>query len=177
MSLKVVMGPMFSGKSTYALSYIRRQKAIGKTICVIKPDIDNRYTDDEELVTHDNERVPCMTWPTHVALCRFQHLNYDCYVIEEAQFFTHLHHFCEELLLKYNKHILVVGLDACAQQKKFGEILDIIPFATSVIKLNAMCSVCRDGTYAPYTKKLVNSTEQVDVGGSEKYIAVCLRHL
>jgi thymidine kinase len=117
-----------------------------------------------------------MVWNTTTPLCQLQELNYDCYVIEEAQFFNHLHHFCQELL-KRKKHILVVGLDGCAQQKKFGEILDIIPLATTVVKLNALCSVCCDGTPAPYTKKLIQSVEQVDVGGSEKYIAVCLRHL
>ena len=32
MSLEIVFGPMFSGKTTYALSYIRRQQAIGKKV-------------------------------------------------------------------------------------------------------------------------------------------------
>ena len=81
------------------------------------------------------------------------------------------------------KNILVVGLDGCAQQKKFGEILDVIPLATSVTKLTALCSVCCDGTPAPFTKKVKlnwggeECSLQVDVGGAEKYVAVCLRHL
>lgn len=181
MTLEVVLGPMFSGKSSYALSYVRRQRAIGKKVLVIKPDIDNRYTNEDCLITHDKEKIPCMMWKTDKPLCQISNINYDCFVIEEAQFFNHLHHFCHELIFHQNKNVLVVGLDGCAQQKKFGEILDIIPMATSVTKLTALCSLCCDGTPAPYTRKVVENwgceEVQVDVGGPEKYLAVCLKHL
>ena len=178
MSLEVVIGPMFSGKSSYALSYVRRQRAIGKTVLVIKPNIDNRYGNEHAVVTHNNERIPCTMWNVKDPLCGISMINYDCFVVEEAQFFTHLQHFCSHLLFEKAKHILVVGLDGCAQQKKFGEILDLIPMATSVKKLTALCSECKDGTPAAYTKKLKERGDiQVDVGGAEKYVAVCLRHL
>jgi len=178
MSLEVVMGPMFSGKSSYALSYVRRQRAIGKKVLVIKPDIDNRYTDENYLVTHDKEKIPCMLWHTNRPLTHISDIDYDCFVIEEAQFFNHLYQFCKELVIEKHKNILIVGLDGCSQQKRFGEILDVIPMATSVTKLTALCSECHDGTPAPFTKKLGGSEQnQVDVGGAEKYVAVCLRHL
>jgi thymidine kinase len=181
MSLEVVMGPMFSGKTSYALSYVRRQRAIGKRVVVIKPDIDNRYTQNELIVSHDQDKLECMLWNTKEPLCQIKLEtigNYDCFVLEEAQFFNHLHHFCTELLIQFRKNILVVGLDGCAQQKKFGEILDIIPLATSVTKLAALCQLCKDGTPAPYTStKYEANDEQVSVGGAEKYIAVCLNHL
>lgn len=180
MSLEIVIGPMFSGKSSYALSYVRRQRAIGKRVLVIKPDIDNRYSNENFMVTHDNDKIPCMMWDTKRPLCELTDTNYDCFVIEEGQFFSHLYHFCYQLVFHGEKHVLVVGLDGCSQQKKFGEILDLIPMATSVTKLTSLCSICRDGTPAPYTKKLDwcgEDIEQVDVGGAEKYIAVCLSHL
>lgn len=177
MSLEVVIGPMFSGKSSYALSYVRRQRAIGKRVLVIKPNIDNRYTNEACIVTHNNERIPCNMWDINTPLCTICDINYDCFVVEEAQFFKHLQHFCSHLLINEKKHLLIVGLDGDAQQKKFGEILDLIPIATSVTKLSALCSQCKDGTPAPYTKKLNNQNAQVDVGGAEKYAAVCLNHL
>jgi len=177
MSLEVVIGPMFSGKTSYALSYVRRQRAIGKQVLVIKPNIDNRYSSEASIVTHNNERIPCIMWDSNISLCKMSDINYDCFVIEEAQFFTHLHDFCSKLLIVEHKHILVVGLDGCAQQKKFGEVLDIIPLATSLTKLAALCLECKNGTPAPYTKKLEEGGTQVDVGGAEKYVAVCLRHL
>jgi len=178
MSLEVVIGPMFSGKSSYALSYVRRQRAIGKTVLVVKPNIDNRYSSDPVVVTHNNEKIPCMMWNVNDPLCGISDINYDCFVIEEAQFFRNLEDFCNDLLISKRKHILVVGLDGCAQQKKFGEILDIIPISTCVTKLSALCCECKDGTPASYTKKLEEFGDiQVDVGGAEKYVAVCLRHL
>ena len=177
MSLEVVIGPMFSGKSSYALSYVRRQRVIGKRVLVIKPNIDNRYSNEPIIVTHNNETIPCMMWDIQKPICQLSDINYDCFVIEEAQFFKHLNHFCHDLLVFKHKHLLVVGLDGCANQNKFGEILDVIPLSTSVIKLTALCSECKDGTPAPYTKKLEEGGSQVDVGGAEKYLAVCLRHL
>lgn len=172
---------MFSGKSSYALAYVRRQRAIGKRVIVIKPNIDNRYTNESIMVTHDGDSVKCLNWHTDVPLCGFAQGNaYDCIVIEEAQFFTHLNHACYGFVFELKKDVLVVGLDGDANRNKFGEVLDCIPYATTVTKLHSFCSVCRDGTPAPFTKKIdlqVENTQQVDVGGAEKYVAVCLKHL
>ena len=133
------------------------------------------------MVTHDGENIECMMWNTETPISKLELgviVQYECFVIEEAQFFANLKNLCYSLLFFHKKNILVVGLDGCAEQKKFGEILDVIPFSTSVIKLTALCCFCKDGTLAPYTKKLgTRSEEQVDVGGAEKYVAVCLRHL
>jgi len=178
MSLEIVVGPMFSGKSSYALFYIRRQRAIGKKILVIKPDIDNRYSNEHALITHNNERIPCITWPVDQELDLTHEMrNVDCIVFEEAQFFRGLSKVVTYVLRAYKKDILVVGLDGDARQEKFGEILDCLPWATSVKKLNALCIVCKDGTLAPYSKKTIDNPQQVEVGGSEKYVAVCLKHL
>jgi thymidine kinase len=119
-----------------------------------------------------------MRWNTKRPLSELSLAGYDCYVFEEAQFLTGLYDLCRELLFVLRKNILVVGLDGCAQQKKFGEILDLIPICTNVTKLSALCKQCGDGTPAVYSKKMEeHGDSQVDVGGSEKYTAVCLRHL
>jgi thymidine kinase len=179
MTLEIVVGPMFSGKSTYALSYIRRQRAIGKKVLVIKPNIDNRYSQEQVLVTHNQEQTSCVLWDVETDICPTeQMIQSDCIVLEEAQFFHGLSKFIEWFLQAHKKDILIVGLDGDAHQCSFGEILHCIPWATSITKLNALCCHCRDGTLAPYTKKKRGDThEQVDVGGAEKYESVCLRHL
>jgi thymidine kinase len=177
MSLEVVIGPMFSGKSTYAIQYIRRQKAIGVKVLVLKPSIDTRYSQQNVIVTHDKESVPCINWDTNTPLVIDNRvLGNRCIVIEEAQFFKRLRPFVEELL-KLRSDILVVGLNGDCFQKPFGEILDCIPLATSVLKLSALCSLCRDGTTASYTVRTIKQDEQVVVGGPESYISVCNRHL
>lgn len=179
MSLEVVFGPMFSGKSSYALSYIRRQHAIDKKVLVIKPNIDKRYTDKSVLVTHDKEETPCVLWNYGERLrVNVKMDEVDCIVFEEAQFFHGLVDTVNKLLRIHKKNILVVGLDGDANQQPFGEILQCIPLATSVTKLNALCYKCKDGTLAPFTRRVdADQQQQVDVGGSEKYESVCLKHL
>lgn len=179
MSLEIVIGPMFSGKSSYALSYIRKQKAIQRNVLAVKPRIDNRYSEDE-IVTHNQEKVPCVVWDSNVDIApnRFM-LQADYIVIEEAQFFTGLPSFCE-YMMGLGKHLVLVGLDGDAHRKPFREILDCIPYANKVTKLSALCRYCKDGTEAPYSRYKENANQngsQVDVGGAEKYEAVCLRHL
>jgi len=179
MSLEIVLGPMFSGKSSYALAYIRKQKAIARNVVAVKPSIDTRYSHDE-IVTHNQERVPCVVWNPSTPLTpnRFV-LQADCVVIEEAQFFKGLPAFCQ-YMMGIGVHLVLVGLDGDTRRQPFREILDCIPYANKVTKLNALCQCCKDGTEAPYTRYRENSTStegQVDVGGAEKYEAVCLRHL
>jgi thymidine kinase len=102
----------------------------------------------------------------------------DCIVIEEAQFFTGLRTFVQYAMTSYSKDIVVVGLDGDATQHPFGEILQCIPWATTVTKLCALCKRCKDGTVAPFTRKIrQTSSHQIDVGGSDKYESVCLKHL
>lgn len=178
MSLEIVFGPMFSGKSTYALSYIRRQRAIGKGVIVIKPNIDNRYSYENVLVTHNMEKTPCLLWNVSTPLSVISSFtDSDCIVFEEAQFLTGLSKVVQNLLCHHKKNILIVGLDGDAQQNPFGEIFQCIPWATNVRKLNALCYRCKNGTLAPYTRKFCGGDEQVDVGGSDKYESVCLKHL
>lgn len=182
MSLEIVLGPMFSGKSTYALSWIRRQRAIGKKVVIIKPNIDTRYTMESVLITHNLDSIPCLTWRTDEALNPFilEVRESDCVVLEEAQFLCGIKDFIKYSVHIHHKQVLIIGLDGDAKQRKFGEILDCIPLSTSVTKLNALCSHCKDGTPAPFCQKRETSDsnpEQVDVGGSDKYEAVCLKHL
>jgi thymidine kinase len=170
---------MFSGKSTYALSYIRRQVAIKKNVVVVKPNIDIRYSAENVLITHNQETTPCIMWDTNDDLYPSQEMrNADVIVFEEAQFFKGLQPLIVYMLQSMYKNILVVGLDGDAKQNVFGDILKLIPHANKVTKLCALCSRCGDGTEAPYTIKLNSQLlQQVDVGGIDKYEAVCLKHL
>ncbi len=56
----------------------------------------------------------------------------------------------------------------------FGEILQVVPMANKVIKLNALCSVC--GDKAPFTKRTCTEEGQELVGGADLYMATCRLH-
>ena len=169
---------MFSGKSSYAMSYVRRQKAIGKKVLVIKPNIDTRYSQDDVMITHDRDQIPCMVWDVANALApRDSITTNQCIVIEEAHFFRGLRDFVIYMLKMYRRDVLLVGLDGDARQNSFGEILECIPYAMHVTKLSAYCMLCKDGTLAPFTRKNDSGGPQIDVGGADKYLPVCLKHL
>uniref|UniRef100_A0A671L837 Thymidine kinase n=1 Tax=Sinocyclocheilus anshuiensis TaxID=1608454 RepID=A0A671L837_9TELE len=53
----------------------------------------------------------------------------------------------------------------------FGNILNLVPLAESVVKLNAVCMQCFKE--AAYTKRLGAEQEVEVIGGTDKYHAVC----
>lgn len=172
MSLRIVLGPMFSGKTSYAVSYCQANKALA-----VKPLQDNRYSDKAEISTHDKKTFPCIVWDARVPLTpnRFM-LQADCVVVDEAHFFTGLVVFCE-YMIGIGIDVVLVGLDGDARREPFRELLDCIPLATSVTKLAALCAVCsQSASYTRYTKIPEHRQGQIDVGGTETYQSVCLRH-
>jgi thymidine kinase len=99
MSLEIVLGSMFSGKSSHALSYARRYLAIGKDVKIVKPDIDSRYTNESVMISHDRQQLPCITWDIHLPFDPSVFINADCIIIEEAQFFRGLQEFVKLMLI------------------------------------------------------------------------------
>ena len=51
--LELIIGPMFSGKSTRLKLKINKLKFLNKKILIMKPKIDNRYGDESTIITHD----------------------------------------------------------------------------------------------------------------------------
>ena len=174
--LKIIMGPMFSGKSTELIRLIRREKVITDNILVIKPIIDNRYSSDH-ICSHDYDKVKCITTENLNSVKNLSEWEKaEVIFIDEAQFFTGLYNFVLENLEQFNKSIIVVGLDGDYKRKPFGEILQLIPIADNVTKLTSYCNFCKDGTNGIFTLRLNNSQNQELVGGSEIYKSVCRNH-
>jgi thymidine kinase len=103
-------------------------------------------------------------------------VNSNVIVVDEGQFFTDMRATVEKLLAM-GKTVIIGGLDGDFRQMPFGELFTLIPLADKVIKLSAICMICRDGTLAPFTKRIVTGTTQEMVGASDKYMAVCRKHL
>ncbi len=172
MSLKIIMGNMFSGKTTELVRRLKRYEVIGKRILVINSSKDTRCF-EHVLRTHDNMKFDC------IKTNDLNELNYqdvDVIAIDEAQFFIGLKVFVEKVL-KRGKTVILTGLDGDYKQGKIGEIIDCIPLADKVFKLSAMCMECMDGTHGPFTKRIVDNTETELIGGKEMYRAVCRKHL
>ncbi|NWW92233.1 KITH protein, partial [Rhynochetos jubatus] len=90
--------------------------------------------------------------------------------VDEGQFFPDIVEFCEGLA-NAGKTVIVAALDGTFQRKAFGSILNLVPLAESVVKLNAVCMECY--REASYTKRLGAEREVEVIGGADKYHSVC----
>ena len=176
MGLTIIMGNMFSGKTSELIRRLKRYKVIGKKIVVINSSKDTR-SPDEVLNTHDGVQFPCLK-VDHISHCIIEEsfCNAEIVAVDEAQFFSNLKEFVE-MCLFLGKSVILAGLDGDYQQNKFGEILDCIPMASDVVKLSALCMDCCNGTPGPFTKRIVKSDALELVGGTDMYKAVCRKHL
>ncbi|KFK27631.1 hypothetical protein AALP_AA8G408300 [Arabis alpina] len=176
--IHVVVGPMFSGKTTTLLRRILAERELGKTIAVIKSDKDTRYC-IESIVSHDGEKFPC--WALPDLSCFKSRFGIDAYEnqldvigIDEAQFFGDLYEFCREAADKEGKTVIVAGLDGDYLRRRFGSVLDVIPIADTVTKLSSRCEVC--GKRALFTLRKTEERETEVIGGAEVYMPVCRNH-
>ena len=174
--LEIIMGNMFSGKTSELIRRIKRHNIIGDKVLVINSGTDTRNT-TSVLQTHDMVTFECIKTSNlfEVSTCQ-QYQSAKVIAVDETQFFSNLRFFVERAL-KDNKHVILAGLDGDYQQQVFGELLLMIPLANNITKLSAMCMECLDGTLGPFTKRTVDSSLQELVGDSNSYRAVCRKHL
>tara|TARA_Y100000389_G_C17418274_1_gene495077 strand:- start:690 stop:1235 length:546 start_codon:yes stop_codon:yes gene_type:complete len=173
MSLDLVVGCMFSGKSTELIRIVRRLETISENYIVIKPKIDTRYSANN-VSTHDKVEHKCIIKENLISL--FEDNNYmgaKHIIIEEAQFFPDLEPFVLKAVDDDKKHITVVGLDGDSNRNNFGQMHKLYPLCDSIIKLKALCLQCNDGTEAIFSKRIIEEKQQTSIGSNEKYIAVC----
>ena len=168
--IEVILGCMYSGKSTELIRRINRYESIGKNILLINHTKDIRT--DNNVSTHSNQKKNAKKTEFLSDLIHsLEFIKADVIGIDEAQFFTDLYDFITKIE-KFNKIVIVAGLDGDYQRKPIGQILDIIPLSDSVIKLTALDMETKDGSLAIFTKRLVNSNQQILVGSTDEYMAV-----
>ena len=106
--LKIIFGPMWSGKSTEVIKIYKHNCIAQISTLVINYEEDKRY-DNEKLSTHDKVMIPCERYTNLTDLLKLSNLDfYKCIVIDEAQFFNDLYVVVQELLKEINLFIFVV---------------------------------------------------------------------
>jgi thymidine kinase len=173
--LELIIGPMFSGKSTELIRRIRLLQKIDKKVLVTKPLIDSRYYQNK-ITSHNYESVECMSLNRLDEISDETIQNYNCIVVDEGQFFPDLVPTISRWIDNFKIEIIVGGLDGDFQRQPLGTILNLIPYADKCQKFNSLCNICKDGTEAPFSFRLVSSSDKVLIGGSESYIPVCRNH-
>ena len=173
--LELIIGNMFSGKSTELIRRINRERSIYKKIIIINYSDDNRYATNA-IATHDQTKIDCLKMNTLSEFNMNLINEYDSFFIDEGQFFTDLYPFVIDLVDNHKKHVVISGLDGDSNRNTFGDLIKLIPICDVVDKLHAYCNKCNNGTIAPFTKKIVKNGNLIDIGGTNKYIPVCRFH-
>ena len=169
--LEIILGPMFSGKTTQLIQHYKKNTYIGKTVCVINYSDDTRYH-DAMLSTHDKIMIPCI-FSKKLGDVDDQLVSAaDVIIINEGQFFDDLFEFVIEMVEGKNKSVYVCGLDGDFKRNRFGKMLDLIPYCNTVTKLNSLCSICKDGTPGIFSHRITKETSQVVIG-SDNYQPLC----
>lgn len=181
--LELIMGPMFSGKTSRLVEVYNQCKFCDIPVVAINHDIDNRYDCEATIVTHDKNKIPCIKtnilkniWNPDIKE-GVDNSNYlitkysEVILINEGQFFNDLFEVVNDMI-NHGKKVYVCGLDGDFERKQFGQMLDLIPLCDKVTKLTSLCSKCKNGTPGIFSMRLTNEKEQTIVG-SQNYIPVC----
>jgi thymidine kinase len=174
--IQLILGPMFSGKTTELLRRMRRYAVAGKRYVVLKHALDNRYTEvdsDGVAITHDRQTCSAVPVADMIGDAYDRCRDADVVGIDEGQFFPDIVEFCERLANDCGKIVVVASLDGTYRREPFGRVLELVPRAESVVKLCAVCAQChRD---AAFTRRRGAETEVAVIGGADKYAAACRR--
>ena len=172
--LEIILGPMYSGKTSRLVEIYKQCKLCNIPGAVINHSIDTRYDSGDLLSTHDKIKIPCIKTTNLFDIYENEDVYFSKVIlINEGQFFPDLYHFVEDMISNVNKKkVYICGLDGDFKKQKFGEILDLIPLCDKVTKLTSICSLCKNGNPGIFSKRISDEKEQTLVG-SDNYIPVC----
>ena len=167
--IELILGPMFSGKSTRLIELMRKYVYKAKKTIMVKYFADHRYSEKSEVVTHDlikYDSINCKLLRNSFDTLK----QYDVIGIDEGQFFADLVEVCEELALM-GKIILIAALNGDFRMEPFPVIQRIISKSDKIKLLKAYCFNCHKD--AKFSLRIVKSNETVLIGAGEAYKPAC----
>ncbi len=184
MTLELITGPMFSGKSTELIRTIKREAYAKKRTGVFKPSTDNRYS-ESNVVTHDGLSIQTFTvLPGKEGIDKIYEIvkqnSLEVVGIDEVHFFSRdIVDLCERLADE-NLKVIAAGLNLDFRGEPFEIVATLLAKADTIRHLSAICSIC--GNHASRTQRLINgqpseyNSPLIIVGGKELYEARCRHH-
>lgn len=180
--LHLILGPMFSGKTSELLGTLTKQVFGKKRVLYINHAGDTRS--EESYSTHapntwvlDHELFETVKTDD---LSSVDVTDFDVIGIDESQFFSGLFEFVEKALKVHRKTLYIAGLNGSFKHELFGEAYRLLPLAFDVKILHAACAYCpvlfddHNPAIFSYRKQRDNS-ETVVIGGKDVYAPICLR--
>jgi thymidine kinase len=177
-TLELIIGPMYSGKSTELL---RRLSVFAS----------NKFNHGKILYVNAAITIAAKSGLTHSSsspsspsskgiiythrelLAGINIRDFKIIGIDEAQFFPDLIEFCE-LAEKEKTKMIVAGLSGSFDRKPIGKIIDLIPLCDDITRLYALCRQCGIKP-AIFSQRLSDSKEEILIGSDMEYQPVCRR--
>jgi len=172
--LELILGPMFSGKTSTLKKIYDQCMYCNIPVVVINYEADNRYCDASFMSTHDKVMIPCIKGVSILEILeknKEKVTESEVILINEGQFFQDIH-MVINLVENLHKRVYICGLDGDFKKNKIGSLLDLIPHCDNVYKLKSLCSECRDGKSGLFSYRITDETQQMVIG-VENYKPVC----
>ena len=144
-NLETIVGAMFAGKTSELLKRILWAKHQNKKIVVIKPSIDNRYS-NEKIITHNDLSHECYAmsnWETTLKKFIFNKSKVDMVFLDEIQFMdTHDTLKNVENILNKGIDVVCAGLDQDSRGKPWETSSMLLGLSDKIVKIYGFCNVC-----------------------------------
>ena len=180
MTLEVIIGPMFSGKTSELIRMVEREVYAKKKGAIFKIAFDRRYS-ATQVVTHNGLRYDAYTVASSKeGLEKIRSVSetngLDAIGVDEVNFFP------GEIVrlldrLADSKRVLACGLNLIFRAEPFLSTMELAARADRVRYLSAVCVVC--GQEATRTQRLIGGrpapkdSPTIVVGGKEMYEPRC----
>tara|TARA_B100000242_G_C43023240_1_gene476315 strand:- start:1088 stop:1627 length:540 start_codon:yes stop_codon:yes gene_type:complete len=172
--LTIVIGPMYSGKTSYILNAVNEFEILKEKYLVFNNYLDTRYNIGK-ITNHNQVSIESHSIKKISDILNFENLtDYKHILIDETQFFDDLYSSINLIMNKYpNLNITCVGLDGDYKQEAFndGQLLKLIPKTDNLIRLYSKCYQCNKK--APYTKRIINDDNQIIIASQGVYVPCC----
>lgn len=168
--ITLIMGEMWSGKTTELIRRIDRAKYANQPTIVYKYSNDVRYVGRSGLISsHSNltrDAIPITSLRSEPVPT----VKGTVIGIDEGQFIDGLVEYCE-MVANAGFKVIVSALSSDFERKAFPRIANLIPKTEEIVRLHAICFACKGE--ASFTKRIGDSKELEVIGGAEQYMAVC----
>lgn len=180
MTLEVIIGPMFSGKTSELIRLVEREVYAKRKGAIFKIAFDKRYS-EKEVVTHNGLRYDAYTVASsEEGLRKIEEVaesnGLDAIGVDEVNFFP------EKVVplldrLAGEKRVIACGLNMDFRAEPFQTTMELAARADRVRYLSAVCVVC--GQEATRTQRLLGGkpapkdSPVIVVGGKEMYEPRC----
>jgi thymidine kinase len=177
--LEVVCGPMFAGKTEELIRRVKRCTFAGQKVQVFKPLMDHRFG-IERITSHGKTDLEVATGIKPVAIDEHMRLTIhdDTAVVafDEAQFFDEKWLVgIIDGLMSDGIRIICAGLDNNTYGEPFGCMPTLLAKADDVVKLKAVCVVCKQDANRTFRDKPYGDGKAVEIGGAGLYEPRCLK--